>query len=479
MKKIETLLLFLLPICLFIGIFFLPFAVWSFPLSNNWFFENGLLIYRDIIYHHPPLPLFTLLGASKILGNNVWMLRIVSYFLALGFCYSLYFLAKYIKKSVSVIALFLLIITFFPIASNFNFEEMMASFLSVLAMVFFFHYRKTKAAKFLVATGACIGAAIMSKQIAIGAMPAILAVVIYDNWKNKPKAMLLNIIKPVLFLTVGVLTLVIPFIFYFYLHGALNDFLYWNFVYNFTVYPKAYTQYSPRIDWREAILNSLWILTTIISGIILLFSKKVPKETRKNNLFLLVSILAFLPALLPSFNTYKLINLYPYSLLLFALVFTSLTYIKRYLFIIIILVSITVPLKVFYVDFFLAYFPSTEFINEYGKDAEGVMGWLMDNAHAKEKIVNLGEPYITTKSHLLPHNKYLVSFPWLLLPFSKSSSEILAHPPRIIIVDNAQIEQFPILNEWQFLQSVKKRYRRAAKFGTYEIFISAYTRKLP
>lgn len=470
MKKIEAFVLLILPIWLFIGIFFLPFAVWSFPLSNNWFFENGLLIYRDIIYHHPPLPLFVLLGASKILGNNEWMLRIVSYFLALGFCYSLYSLAKYIKKGVSVIILFLLIITFFPIASNFNFEEMMASFFSVLAMVFFFHYRKAKASKFLVAAGACIGAAIMSKQIAIGIIPAMMTVVIYDNWKNKPRIILFDIVKSALFLAVGILILVIPFIFYFYLHGSLNDLLYWNFVYNFTVYPKAYAQYAPGVDWKETILNSLWVLTAIVSGIILLFSKKLSADTRKKNIFLLVSIFAFLPALLPSFNTYKLINLYPYSLLLLALAFTSLTHAKRSLLIVIALASIIIPLKVFYVDFLLANFPSTEFINEYGKDAEDVMQWLSNNAYNKERIVNLGDHYITAKTHLLPRNKYLTPFPWLILPFDRSSADIMADPPRIVIVDNAQIEQFPILNTWPFLQYVRKQYKRTAEFGTYEIF---------
>lgn len=471
MKKIEAFLLLILPVWLFTGIFFLPYAIWSFPLSINWFFENGLLMYRDIIYHHPPLPLFILLGASKILGNTEWMLRIVSYFLALGFCYSVYFLARRIQRNVAVVALFLLVVTFFPIASNFNLEEMLASLFSVLAAAFFFHYRKTRTLTFLITSGACVGAAVMSKQIAVGTIPAMMVVLLYDQWKNKPRVILYNLIKSTLFLVGGIFLIVIPCILYFYLRNGLSDFFYWNIIYNLTVYPKAYAQYSPVADWTEAMKNGLWILLAVVSGIILFFKKKNQVEMRKKLMFLLVATSSFLPALLPSFHTYKFLSMYPYPLLLLALAVVHLTYIKRYMFIVVALAFFIVPLKVFYVDFFLPFFPTSEFIREYGEDAENVMKWLTNNTYNKERVVNLGHHYITTKTRLLPHNKYMAPFPWLLLPFDQSSDDIMADPPRIVIVDNAHIEQFPILNTWPFLQYVKKHYKHTAAFGTYEIFI--------
>lgn len=471
MRKLEAVLLVILPIILFTGIFFLPYAIWSYPLTQNWLYSNDFVLYRDVIYHHTPLPLFILFGASKILGNTEWMLRIVSYAAAFTFCFSLYMLARKIQRTVAVITLFLIILTFFPVASNFNFEEMFAALFSVLAAVFFFQYRTSKKSRDLIVAGALVGAAFMSKQIAVGIIPASLAAILYDHWHDKPKVIINKIIKSGLLLGVGMLITFLPILIYFYVQNALGDFLYWNITYNLFVYPKAYAQYSSAVNWQEGAINSLWIIPAVVAGVVLLFRNGTSKQLKSVQVFLLVATVSFLPAMLPSFHTYKFLSVYPYPLVLLAISIVYFSRAKLYYLIIVSILLFIIPFKSFYVDFLLPSFPSTEYIREYGEDEEKVMRWLNANTFAKERIMNLGHHYITTKTGLLPKNKYVTPFPWLLLPFYESSADIVSDPPRVVIIDNSQIEQFPVLTEWPFLSYVKERYLQETEFGPYEIWV--------
>ena len=470
MRKIEPFLLFLLPVWLFTGTFFLPYAIWSYPLTINWFIDNGLVLYQDIIYHHTPLPLFILYGASYVLGNTETMLRIMSFVLGLLFCYSVYFFSRCINRNTATVTLILLLISFFPFASNFNIEEMCAAIFSVIAGMLFFQYRTTGKNRFLLLCGASIGAAFMGKQIAVGTIPAIGAVMLYDIWREHNATVIGTIIYPSLIIVTGIFLSTLPFAGYFIFHGAFDDFWYWNVVYNITVYPKAYAAYMPQTAWMEGVTNIIWILVPVITGIFLFFNRAVSKEIKTVLLFLLVSTISSLPAVLRGFHVYKFLTVYPYPLLILAISLTTIRGIKRVLIIGLTGFAAIIPLKSFYVDFFMPYFPQTDIIREYGEDEEQTIAWLSAYLPPKEKIMNMGHHYITTTSQLLPHNKYITPFPWLLLPFDTSSREIMTDPPNIVIIDNRQLEQFPVLYEWLFIKNVTETYHNVVSFGTIEIW---------
>ncbi|MEX2007722.1 MAG: hypothetical protein WD992_03035, partial [Candidatus Levyibacteriota bacterium] len=125
--------------------------------------------------------------------------------------------------------------------------------------------------------------------------------------------------------------------------------------------------------------------------------------------------------------------------------------------------------KTFYVDYLPNYIFNRDFIIDYGEDELNVVAWLRENTKEKSPIMNLGHHYITTLAERLPANKYVYLFPWLVSPFEKSTNEILDNPPSVVIVDWKTFDDFPVLNNWQFIVYVKNNYKTVARYGTYEI----------
>lgn len=464
-------MLFLLPVWLFTGTYFLPYAIWSYPLTINWFQDNGLVLYQDIIYHHTPLPLFVLYISSHIAGNTEMMLQGMSYILALACCYIMYFFARLHSRQAGKLLLVLVMTTFFPFASNFHIEEMVATICSLAAGFFFFQYRSTRHARFLVVCGMSIGAAFMSKQIAVGTIPAIGTILLFDGWSSGIRQSFNKIIYPSLMIGIGMVLSILPFALYFISRGALDDFWYWNIVYNIAVYPQAYASYVSGTEWKEGIFNFIWILVPVSASLYVLMKNKRSDKTTYLLLFLLVSTISFLPAILPGFHLYKFLSVYPYPIIALAILFATVTNIQRIMIGFLTVVLAYNPVNAFYVDFFIPHFPSTEIIREYGTDEEQTISWLQTHLPPKEKIMNMGHHYITTRSGMLPHNKYITPFPWLLVPFDETANEIIAHPPRIVVIDTRQTEQFPVLKTWKFIGFVTQRYSKIETFGNIELWV--------
>lgn len=321
MNRLKSFLLFLLPVWLFVGIFYLPYAIWSFPLSINWFMQNDYVLFRDIVYHHTPMPLFILNALSHIFGNTYEMLQITSYLLALILGYGIYFTGKTITRKVGISTLFLFVITLFTIGSNFNIEEMLAALFSLYAAFFFLKYRHSKASGFIIACGMFVALGVMSKQTAIGIIPAIGIILLWDTLtlkKNKIKALL----KTTVYGLVGVGIVTVPIIIYFATRGALADFWYWNVTYNLFVYPAAYAKQAPTPNIIGGLANGMWIILAFVSGVLLMIHKHVSLDVKKQTLLFLIALITLLPALLPSFHVYKLITIYPYALILLSIYFS-------------------------------------------------------------------------------------------------------------------------------------------------------------
>lgn len=144
---------------------------------------------------------------------------------------------------------------------------------------------------------------------------------------------------------------------------------------------------------------------------------------------------------------------------------------KRIVFSIVLIATFWIPAKAFYIDFMSINFPTNEYIYEYSENEKSVIQWLLLNAAEGELVMNMGHHYILTASQTLPHNKYLISFPWLLLPLDQTTSEILSDPPPIVIIDHSQIDQFPILNDWPFLAYVYDNYLYVETYDSLSIWV--------
>lgn len=466
MQKLKILLFILLPIWAYIVIFHLSYYPWPFPLTQNWFTDNGLILFKDVIYHHTPLPLFLIYIFSKALGNTPLMLQIFSLTLTILLGYSIYSTGKLLSNKIAIYSFAIFIISFFVVFQNFNMEEMVATLFILWSSFFMLKFWKDKSRISLFLSGIFLGLGVMGKQVTAGLVVVSVIILIIFSIRNRIKTP--EFLKINLLFFFGIVIVILPFLIYFLINNALYDFLYWNIIFNLTEYPKQSTPYG----LKDGMMTGSWLFFAIIPGTILAFKKNLNSYLRFGLLLLSLSAGFISPTLLPSFLTYKILPIYPYSVLLWAI---AVQFIKEKVISVLVIIGLILffPLaKSFYID----YLPSDistkgNYILDYGENELRVVDWLTSNTSKKERIMNLGHHYITTLARRLPTNKYVYLFPWLVSPFDKSTKEILKNPPRVVIVDKKTIEDFPILNKWQFLTYVKRNYKVTATYGLYEIFV--------
>lgn len=466
MTKQLAIILLISLVWAYLLVFQLPYAVWEFALSQNWFTDNGLIMFRDIIYHHTQLPLFLLWVMSRLFGNTPEMLRISSFFLAIAFLWLLYFVAERLAKKGGVTTLIFTLITFPVLFNNFNIEEMTASWFTLASAYTFLSYWERRNSQWLLAAGVAIALGFMGKQVAIGIVPAmfIASVWLLRHERDWQRTLLTGSTT----LITGVAAGTLPFIIYYAANGALDEFWYWNFAFNLTVYPKFP---MPRpVD--ESLLYGGWMLVSLLGGLVLFLDKKQPLRLRMSMLFLGLTTVFLAPTVLPSFHVYKLLPVYPYPLLLLALLVRSYQKtIQRVLAVLTVVVFLPAASS-FYKDYLPHNLFQPTFIHSYGEQELAVVDWIRQNTTKDERIMNLGNHYITTLAQRLPKNRYVYIFPWLIAPMEESSREILADPPQVVIVDKQVLDDWPTLRSWLFLTTVENSYKEAVSYGTYSIYVA-------
>ncbi len=458
-------LLLLVPFWMYAGIFHLSYFVWTFSLTQNWFFDNGLVIFKDIIYHHTPLPLFLLYFTSKILGNTALMLQISSFTLGLLFVHGVYVTAKTLSKKIALTALLFLLVTFFPLFQNFNLEEMTAAVFALYATYFFLKFWQKQANRWIFLSGLCIACALMGKQIIAGIIITLIIANAYSI--NNRKVGRQKLTRALFFFILGFAIGILPILIYYSLHHALADFFYWNIIFNLTIYRQQSTPYA----LKDGLLSSGWLLFSLVPAVFLWFRGKLNFIQRLGILTLICNTIFLFPSFLPSFLVYKSLPFFAYPLILWAIIAQ---YYRKKVFLVALvigLIGLLPILKTFYIDYAPQDITNPHYIYDYGENEMAVTAWITKNTSKNEKIMNLGNHYITTLSKRLPANRYVYLFPWLVSPFDASTREIVSHPPKIVIIDWQTFKDFPTLNSWPFVKFVKQNYTTAAKYGTYEIFI--------
>lgn len=463
MRRIELLLLVFVPIWAYINVFLLPYAVWSFALTQNYFRENNLILFRDIIFHHTELSLFLLFLSSKLFGNSAQMLQISSFILLLFLVLGIYITTKQISHSLAKIAIFLFLITFPPLFNNFQLEEMTAAVFALYGVYFFLKYQSTKRMLKIFLAGIFFALAIMGKQAAVGAVFAVIATLV---WSAIGEKSFVKVKKSIFVCLLGLTVGILPFLLYYLSKNALDDFVYWNFIFNLTVYPK----FDVPNALSEMLPMAAFLFLSLPASIWLVI-KKQKMELKDGLIFFILLGIFLLPALLPSFWLYKLLLPYPALLILWVIILSSK---KDRLVKFLIgagLLLFIFPVKLFYIDYLPSNIFKKDYILEYGENDLRVVEWLKKNTSRDDKIMNLGNHYVTTLANRQPANKYVYIFPWLVYPYEQSTREILLHPPQVVIIDEQVLSDWPVLQkEWGFVQFVQNSYRKKASFGTYEIY---------
>ncbi|MBI2613569.1 MAG: glycosyltransferase family 39 protein [Candidatus Levybacteria bacterium] len=464
MPKISIALIFGFLLWAYFGIYQLPYYVWTFALTQNWFTDNGLILFKDIIYHHTQLPLFALFGMSKILGNTPDMMRASSFILLIVFSFGILLLGRKISKKVGNISFAIFLLTFFTLFHNFHIEEMMASLFCIYATFFYLKFWDKLSSWWIFFSGIFVSLGIMSKQ-SVGLI--ILVFLLASVWQiRRNKKLVKTTIKGFMYFFLGLLIAATPFFFYYFVNHSLGDFFYWNIIFNFTIYPKQSIPYA----LKDGMIAAGWLLFSIIPSIYLLFTKLINKELRFPLILLTLCAVFLSTSLLPSFLTYKALPFYPYPLIIWGILLVNID--KRILKIFIVtgLLLLLPAIKSFYVDYLPTDAFNNRFILDYGDSELKIVDWLKKNTIYKEKIMNLGHHYVTTLARRLPQNRYVYLFPWLVSPFDVSTKEILKNPPKTVVVDWRTFDDFPVLHKWQFIDYVKTNYKLVAKYDSYEIF---------
>ncbi|MBI2031235.1 MAG: glycosyltransferase family 39 protein [Candidatus Levybacteria bacterium] len=440
--------------------------------------KNGLVLYRDIVYHHTPLMQFILTGFYTTFGYTFFAYRLYFLLTVLLTLFFVYKSGSYLSQKSGFFAVLFFTIFYLPFFSDSQLEEVTVAFFSSISLYLFVRYIKTNKDKYIFLSGASIGAAIMTKQVVAVLAPVIFIYLFVKKIREERWA--LNI--EIWWFSLGLSSVIGIISLYFFLQNAFIDFFYWNILFNLTTYAKD----APVASASEG-LKVAFIFTSFVFPLLFIYKKKYLSSFEREAVIVLV-LFAFglLFGLLPSFYINRLRGLFVISSVGYGFLFAKLIsmsskfsdknfglFSKTSFIILIVFTLVSIP----YVQNLFEYiqsFPGKPYnIVDYNKDDLKAVVWLKKNTVKDEKIMNLGNHYILFLSQRLPANKYLWPIPWLLKPYDKSAREIEMDPPKFVIdskLNHVDYPQVPSLNDWPFYEFLDENYMMAAKFGDVRIY---------
>jgi hypothetical protein len=323
--------------------------------------------------------------------------------------------------------------------------------------------------------GIFLASSIMIKQtVSLVTIPIIL-IVLLDGLTRKIG--IKKIISALIYLSLGVLFVALPIIYYFYLNGALYDFFYYNIIFNLTIYGKTATAYALSNGIRVG-----WPLVLVLFPLgYVIWQKRNDLQYILKAVFLFLFIIFLLPALLPSFLSVRLLPLFGGSVLAWGIIAeevlnkknvgNKLTFFILLLSLLIFILGELKFLSYYYTSLFPNNFPNNSLLYDYGQDEKDVAEWLKKNTEEGTRIMNSGHHIIYFLSGRLPQNKYAYITPWPITPYEKSTGEILVNPPQVVVRNLATERDFPDLKYWGFFTYLEENYEIRQTFNDYVIYV--------
>lgn len=222
-----------------------------------WRIHNGELPYRDVWDHKPPIIFYIdALGMaiSKNLQWGIWILEFISLFIAAFIGYKL--MQKYFGHSGAFFATFLWLMTLVFVLQGGNFTEEFALPFQFLClwMVHDFEEWKTPLKRLFI-IGLIIGILFFLKQTTIGIGIAITGYLIIRGFSKKQVK---DLIKKLVVLAAGFISVFIVITTFFALQNAFHQFIDLVFTYNF-IYASSVTGLMNRL---KPLLTGIKPLTT-------------------------------------------------------------------------------------------------------------------------------------------------------------------------------------------------------------------------
>lgn len=455
-----------------LNIFYTPYAFWAEAISENWFIENGLVMYKDFVHHHTPLLRFILYGLSKVFGNTPHTLRLFSFISTLALAFFVYLSSKRISEKTALVSMLIFGIFFFPLFNNFHLEEMAQAFFLTASLYFAFIYLEGRKSFSLFISGILIASGVMVKQTVVFAtIPPMIGPLLLFIRKN---INLRDFIKSIFAFSLGNLIIFLPILLYFYSKDAIGDFFYYNVIFNLTIYRESTTAYALNEGLRVA-----WpLLLLLIPLTLFLLQSGRKKRLFSQVLLLLLFIVSLAPALFPSFLSVRLLPLFGMAALGWALAVTFRSSLKNRFLVTLVSLSFLIFLsgeskflKSYYFNHFSRNFGDSSLSYDFGESEIEVARWLRENTGSGEKIMNMGNHFIYFLAGRLPANKYVYLLPWLVMPYEDSTNDILRDPPKIVIRDLKAEKDWPDLANWPFLKFLDANYNVRMVSGDLKIYV--------
>lgn len=222
------------------NIYLKPFSEDEFQhVHNAWNQFNGLMIYRDFFDHHGPI--YTLLNSFILTKINepasfdtLIIFRHSSFFTSLLIFILVFLIAKFLLKTISSALLTTMVFTMWHIIQATSIEirpDLLQSVFALLGFYLFVINQKTTKVWVFVLSGCLFGLMLCCNFKSIILLLAIFLFLLSEYYQKREARSL----QIGLFIAIGVSLVYLVFGIYFYSQGALNDFLYYTTIFNFSL----------------------------------------------------------------------------------------------------------------------------------------------------------------------------------------------------------------------------------------------------
>lgn len=416
----------------------LPHLNWLPSFANTWFFENGLVYYKDFLQFHLPLPHIIAYPFYKLSNWNLYADTFLSYLVALATIFAIYkTTSKYLSKKGQLFSLLFFSIFYWYASTwvQYSGEAIIGLFLLITTTyVISLVSNKSISFKSVLVCGILFSLTALSGQI-VGISLIVLFIFVLNALIRKRRKFFF---KSIGIFTIGVLTPFVPLLIYFIHNNALEDFIYSNFTYYF-VYSRLASSNVVILPWKEILL--------VYSPVIILFMLSLRKKKDKfTSIILATSISTIILIVKSIFHPHH----YLYALPLLSLclgksidlvkskkdkiLFSALTVIVFY--------QILLQVSPWYKNR-LSSKEEFKHLNDISTDQETTefIIWSKENI-GKDKILVVGDPMLYFFLDTLPANKYHAALPWHYKPLANAEREFRKGKPEYWIVDRKYLERF-------------------------------------
>lgn len=272
-------------------------------LHSSWLVYKGNVPYKDFFEHHNPLLWYLLSSLFMIFTDDI---GVVSAGRGIMFAFNLMILVvsykiarEYFNKVISSLAVVAILFEYnYMISAELIRPDIAMTLLWLVAFYLFLRSMKSNyPKKYLFLSGILIGVAFTFKQMALFFLLALIMSVIVQNlYKQRTDKQIM--FKHVLLLLMGSIIPIALLFTYFYFNNALNDFVYWTFIFNLEHNIGNILLRSAQV--LSGFLNDIPFWALGLAGVITATISLLKERLPDNEVPLLISIYIVALSLIPS-----------------------------------------------------------------------------------------------------------------------------------------------------------------------------------